>query len=401
MPLVTDSGISPLSSMAPASDVAAPGGRRRGRYKIFLGMAAGVGKTYSMLREGQAEANAGRDVVVGYLEPHDRQETVDQAAGLEMIPRRQVAYRESTLEEMDLPALLRRAPELALIDELAHTNAPGVEHEKRYQDIEYVLAAGIDVYSTVNVQHLESLNDQVAELTGIRVRETVPDAVLGSADDVVLIDITPQSLIERLLAGKVYPGERVEAALNNFFKLENLSALREVALRQVAEEVEAKRIPAESGSSGRGREERLIDTAAPQAIGERLLALVTPRPESQRVVRRAWRSAQRLGGELDLLWVTDRDPKPDEQEQIDALRRLASVLGAHLLVEHGDDVALTTQRVAIERGTTYILMGTPRPRNAMRRLIEPALPFRLLGLLPGVDLRIVADRTQMTKEEDG
>ena len=278
MPLVTHSGISPLSSMAPASDVAAPGGRRRGRYKIFLGMAAGVGKTYSMLREGQADANAGRDVVVGYLEPHDRQETVDQAAGLEMLPRRRVAYRDSTLEEMDLPALLRRMPELALIDELAHTNAPGVEHQKRYQDIEYVLAAGIDVYSTVNVQHLESLNDQVAELTGIRVRETVPDAVLGSADDVVLIDITPQSLIERLLAGKVYPGERVEAALNNFFKLENLSALREVALRQVAEEVEAKRIPAESGTSGRGREERLIDTAAPQAIGERLLALITPSP---------------------------------------------------------------------------------------------------------------------------
>ncbi len=176
-----------------------------------------------------------------------------------------------------------------------------------------MLAAGIDVYSTVNVQHLESLNDQVAELTGIRVRETVPDAVLGSADDVVLIDITPQSLIERLLAGKVYPGERVEAALNNFFRLENLSALREVALRQVAEEVEAKRIPAESAAGGRGREERLIDNAAPQAIGERLLALITPRPESQRVVRRAWRSAQRLGGELDLLWVTDRDPKPDEQ----------------------------------------------------------------------------------------
>ena len=373
----------------------------RGRYKIFLGMAAGVGKTYRMLQEGQAEAESGLDVVIGYLEPHDRQDTVDQAAGLEMIPRRRVAYRDSTLEEMDLPALLRRAPELALIDELAHTNAPGVEHEKRYQDIEDVLAAGIDVYSTVNVQHLETLNDQVAELTGIRVRETVPDAVLGSADDVVLIDITPQSLIERLLAGKVYPGERVEAALNNFFKLENLSALREVALRQVAEEVEAKRIPAESGTGGRGREERLIDIAAPQAIGERLLALITPRPKSQRVVRRAWRSAQRLGSELDLLWVTDRDPKPEEQEQIDALRRLASVLGAHLLVEHGDDVALTAQRVAIERGTTYILMGTPKPRNAMRRLIEPALPFRLLGLLPGVDLRIVADRTRMTKEEDG
>jgi two-component system sensor histidine kinase KdpD len=220
--------------------------------------------------------------------------------------------------------------------------------------------------------------------------------VLGAADDVVLIDITPQSLIERLLAGKVYPGERVEAALNNFFKVENLSALREVALRQVAEEVEHKRIPSEQ--VGRSRQERLIDTAAPQAIGERLLALVTPKPESQRIVRRAWRSAQRLSGELDLLWVADHEPDEQEQEQLEALRRLASVLGAHLLVEHGDDVAAVTQRVAGERGTTYVLMGTPKPRSAVRRLLQPALPFRLLGLLPGVDLRIVADRTQMKKE---
>src|SRR5450755_434421 len=396
MHLVTDG-----TATSALRDEVARDDTRRGRYKIFLGMAAGVGKTYRMLQEGQAEAEAGRDVVIGYLEPHGRAETVALAEGLEIVPRQRVTYRDTTIEEMDLPAILRRAPELCLIDELAHTNAPGVEHVKRFEDIEDVLSAGIDVYSTVNVQHLESLNDQVAELTGIRVRETVPDAVLGSADDVVLIDITTQSLIERLLAGKVYPGERVEAALNNFFKLENLSALREVALRQVAEEVEAKRIPSESGAGGRGREERLIDTVAPQAIGERLLALITPRPESQRVVRRAWRSAQRLGGELDLLGVTDHDPDPAEQEQLDALRRLASVLGAHLLIEHGDDVALTAQRVAIERGSTYILMGTPKPRNAIRRLIEPALPFRLLGLLPGVDLRIVADRTRMTKEEDG
>jgi len=159
------------------------------------------------------------------------------------------------LEEMDLPAILQRAPELALIDELAHTNARGVQHDKRYQDVEDVLNAGIDVFSTVNVQHLESLNDQVAELTGVRVRETVPDSLLGAADDIVLVDITPQSLIERLLAGKVYPGERVQGALNNFFKVENLSALREVALRQVAEEVEAKRLPAEHAVA-RGREER-------------------------------------------------------------------------------------------------------------------------------------------------
>jgi two-component system sensor histidine kinase KdpD len=366
-----------------------------GHHKIFLGMAAGVGKTYQMLREGQAEAENGRDVVIGYLEPHGRVATVAQADGLETVPRRRVSYRDSELEEMDLPALIRRQPELALIDELAHTNAPGLEHAKRYEDVEDVLAAGIDVFSTVNVQHLESLNDQVAELTGIRVRETVPDAVIGGADEVVLIDITPQSLIERLLAGKVYPTERVQAALNNFFKVENLAALREVALRQVAEEVEAKRIPVDG--AGRPGDERLIDTAAPAAVGERLLALVKPTPRSQRVVRRAWRSAQRLGAELDVLWVSDHDPNAAEQEQLDALRQLASVLGAHLLIEHGDDVAQVVQRVAQDRGTTYVLIGTPEPRGALRRLTRPALTDRLLATLPGVDLRIVADRTKRVK----
>ncbi|MBV8988979.1 MAG: histidine kinase [Solirubrobacterales bacterium] len=365
----------------------------RGHYKIFLGMAAGVGKTYQMLQEGHAEAELGRDVVIGYLEPHGRADTLAQAQGLELIPRRRVVYRDAELEEMDLPAILRRQPELCLIDELAHTNVPGMEHAKRYQDIEDVLIAGIDVFSNVNIQHLESLNDQVCDLTGVRVRETVPDAILGSADEVVLVDITPETLIERLIAGKVYPSERIQTALNNFFKVENLSALREVALRQVAEEIEAKRIP--SGEvGGRPRSDRLIDTAAPQAVGERLLALITPRPSSQRVVRRAWRSAQRLGAELDILWVADHEPDADEREQLDALRRLASVLGAHLLVEHGDDVAVVAQRVAHERGTTYVLMGTPKPRGALRRMTRPALPFRLLGLLPGVDLRIVADRTQ-------
>ena len=387
-------GVPAEIASATIADVQATG---RGHHKVFLGMAAGVGKTYQMLREGQAEAENGRDVVIGYLEPHGRADTMAQAEGLELVPRRRVAYRDSVLEEMDTPALLRRRPELALIDELAHTNAPGVEHAKRYEDVEDVLAAGIDVFSTVNVQHLESLNDQVAELTGIRVRETVPDAVVGAADEVVLIDITPQSLIERLVAGKVYPSERVQAALNNFFKVENLAALREVALRQVAEEVEAKRVPIEAG--GRPGDERLVNTAAPTAVGERLLALVKPHTKSQRVVRRAWRSAQRLGAELDVLWIADHEPDAEEQEQLEALRRLTSVLGAHLIVEHGEDVATVTQRVARDRGTTYMLMGTPQPRSALRRLTQPALPDRLLALLPGVDLRIVADRTQRTKGE--
>ncbi len=349
---------SPALASLPAALVMSP--PSRGHYKIFLGMAAGAGKTYRMLQEGHAEAESGRDVVIGYVEPHGRAETLALAQGLELVPRRRVVYRDTDLDEMDLRAILRRQPELCLIDELAHTNAPGVEHETRYEDIEDVLTAGIDVFSSVNVQHLESLNDQVCELTGVRVRETVPDAILGTADEVVLIDVTPETLIERLTAGKIYPSERIQAALNNFFKIENLSALREVALRHVAQEVEAKRIPP-IDPAGHPRDERLIDTAVPQAVGERLLALITPRPASQRVVRRAWRSAQRLGAELDILWVADHEPRRDEQEQLDALRRLASVLGAHLLIEHGDDIALVTQQVAQDRGTTYILMGTPQP----------------------------------------
>ena len=372
--------------------------RSRGRYKVFLGMAAGVGKTYRMLQEGHAAAEEGRDVAIGYLEPHGRVETLEQAEGLEVIPRRTVRYRDTTMSEMDLPAVLRRRPELCLIDELAHTNAPGLEHPKRYEDIADVLAAGIDVYSTVNVQHLESLNDQVAELTEIRVRETVPDSILTSADDVVLIDITPESLIERLRAGKVYPAGRIQSALQNFFKVENLTALREVSLRQVAEEIEAKRLPSPTStataSGGRRDDERMIDRRGPSAIGERLLALVTPCPESQRIVRRAWRSASRLGAELDLLWVTGREPRGDEVEQVEALRRLAGVLGAHLLIEHGSDVAEVAARVARERGTTYVLMGRPSRRSALRRLGSPPLPARLMNLLPGVDLRIVADRSQ-------
>ena len=365
----------------------------RGHYKIFLGMAAGVGKTYRMLQEGKAEQAAGRDVVIGYLEPHDRSETEAQAEGLERLPRRAVEYRGSTVEEMDLPSIFQRAPDLCLIDELAHSNRPGLEHAKRYEDIEDVLDAGIDVFSTVNVQHLESLNDRVAELTGVRVRETFPDQVLGSADEVVLVDLTPEALIARLRAGKVYPSERVPAALNNFFRVENLSALREVVLRQTAEEVESKRaVPA--GELLGTREELLADEA-PRAVAERVLALITPRSRSQRLVRRAWRSAQRLGAELDLLYVAKPGSplRGEEREQLEALRGLASVLGAHLLVEEGDDLVDTAAQVAAERGTTYVLIGQPQPHTGVRRFTE-SLPDRLLRKLPGVDVRIVADRSR-------
>jgi two-component system, OmpR family, sensor histidine kinase KdpD len=358
----------------------------RGHLKVFLGMAAGVGKTVRMLQEGRAELEAGRDVAIGLLETHGRADTLLAAEGIERLARRRITYRGSTLEELDLPGVLARAPELCLIDELAHTNAPGVEHGKRFEDVGDVLEAGIDVFSTMNVQHLESLNDTIAELSGVRVRETVPDSVLQRADEIVIVDLTPEALLERLRAGKVYPAERVDAALQGFFKIENLSALRETALRQVAQEVESRRRV--EGADGR---------AAEAAIGERLLALVEPYPGAQRLVRRAWRSAQRLGADLDLLWV--RKPGradglgEDTERSLHALRQLASVLGAELLVEEGDDVAETAARVSAERGTTYILLGASRPARGLARLREP-LAQRLVRLAPGVDVRIVADRSR-------
>jgi two-component system sensor histidine kinase KdpD len=369
----------------------------RGHLKVFLGMAAGSGKTYRMLIEGQVEQEAGRDVVIGLLETHGRAETAKLAEGLPNLPRRRITYRDTTITEMDLPAVLARAPEVCLIDELAHTNAPAVEHAKRYEDVEDVLAAGIDVFSTLNVQHLESLNDTIAELSGVRVRETIPDAVLGKADEIVLIDLTPEALLERLRAGKIYPGERIDAALNNFFKIENLQALREIALRQVAEDVGAKRLTTEV-TTARGDDN--VAAAVPQAIAERLLALVEPYPGSQRLVRRAWRSAQRLGGELDLVWVRKPSQKLSEEQErsVAALRQLAGLLGATMLVEESDDVPAAIADVARRRGTTYILMGRSRPARGPARLRTP-LPQLLMERLPGVDVRIVADRSSRQAAE--
>jgi two-component system, OmpR family, sensor histidine kinase KdpD len=362
----------------------------RGHYKIFLGMAAGVGKTYRMLQEGQAVKAAGRDVTIGYLEPHDRPDTAVQAAGLEQLPRRTVEHRGHTVAEMDLPAIFNRAPELCLIDELAHTNPPGLEHHKRYEDIADVLDAGIDVYSTVNVQHLEALNDQVTELTGVRVRETFPDTVLTSADEIVLVDVTPEALTQRLREGKVYPPDRVPSALNGFFRIENLAALREVALRQVAEDVENRRLVSPVEALGT-REEQIFGDAPPP-VAERILALVEPDERSRRLVRRAWRSAQRLAADLDLLYVQPpgNPPRDEQRGQLEELRRLAKILGATFIVEESDDVADAAARVAADRATTYILIGQPHPRGPLGRLREP-LTERLIRKLPGVDVRIVAD----------
>ena len=314
----------------------------RGHLKVFLGMAAGVGKTVRMLQEGRAELEAGRDVAIGLLETHGRADTLIAADGIERLARRRITYRGSTLEELDLPGVLARAPELCLIDELAHTNAPGVEHGKRFEDVDDVLEAGIDVYSTMNVQHLESLNDNIAELSGVRVRETVPDSVLQRADEIVIVDLTPEALLERLRAGKVYPAERVDAALQGFFKIENLSALRETALRQVAQEVSrgggsrAPTGPRPRRRSASGCSRWSSPTRAPSGwCGGRGARRSGWGPTST-CCGSASRASRRAG--------------EDTERSLHALRQLASVLGAELLVEEGDDVAETAARVSRRAG---------------------------------------------------
>jgi two-component system, OmpR family, sensor histidine kinase KdpD len=361
-----------------------------GHYRILLGMAAGVGKTYRMLEEGRQAHDEGRDVVIGYLEPHDRPETAALAEGLEQVQRLHTEHGHLELAEMDVDAVLARKPELALVDELAHTNASGMRNEKRYQDIDEILAAGIDVISTVNIQHLESLNDTIFELTGVRVLETFPDHVLDEADEVVLVDLTPEALQQRLEAGKVYPRERADVALINFFRLDNLSSLRELALREVAEDVEER------------REATVLDPLSQQAVGERVLALIEPQPKSQRILRRAWRSSQRLGGEIDALWVrpTGREITSEEAIQLAALRRLASVLGVHLLEVEGDDLVAAVHRVAGERGSTYIFVGTP-DESRRREIFGGSLLSRMVRELPGIDIRVVANRADRPARSDG
>ena len=351
-------------------------------------MAAGVGKTYRMLQEGRQAQAQGRDVVIGYLEPHDRPETATLADGLEVVPRLRSEHGALELEEMDTDAVIRRRPELALVDEVAHTNAPELRNEKRYQDIDEILEAGISVISTANVQHLESLNDSIFELTGIRVRETFPDRILDQADEVVVVDLSPEELRERLRTGKVYSKERAEVALENFFQHDNLAALRELVLREVAEDVEERRRP------------DALEPFSQQAVAERVLALVEPQPKSQRILRRAWRSAQRLGAEIDALWVRHpgREPTPEEVTQLAALHRLASVLGIRFLEEEGDDLVETVRRIARERGSTYIFVGTPDERRRVE-ILRGSLLSRMVRELPGIDIRVIADRAVREEPE--
>jgi two-component system sensor histidine kinase KdpD len=344
-------------------------------------MAAGVGKTYRMLQEGRQALDEGTDVVIGYLEPHDRPDTAALAVGLETVPHLRSTVGHVELAEMDVDAVVAREPELALVDELAHTNLPEARNRKRYEDIDEILAAGIGVTSTVNVQHLESLNDEVFELTGVRVRETFPDRILDEADEVVLVDLTPEALQQRLRNGKVYPRERIDAALDNFFRIENLGALRELVLRELAEDVEARRTTT------------VLDPLSQQAVAERILVLVTPEPRSQRILRRAFRSGQRLGSEIDTLWV--RRPgqalSEDEQVSLAALRRLAGILGAHFVELEGENLPDSVKRFAAERGSTYIFVGTP-DESRRTEILRGSLISKLVREIPGVDIRVVADR---------
>ncbi len=308
---------------------------------------------------------------------------------MEVVPHLHTEHGGLELNEMDVDAVIRRAPELALVDELAHTNAPGMRNEKRYQDIDEILDAGIDVISTVNVQHLESLNDEVAELTEVRVRETFPDRILDEADEVVLVDLTPEALQQRLRAGKIYAPDRAEAALLNFFRTENLSRLRELALREVAEDVESR------------RKNAVLDPLSQQAISERVLALVEPQAKSQRIMRRAWRSAERLGAQMDAMWVRKPGHELTDQEQtsLAALRRLAIVLGCHFLEEEGDDLVAAVRRVAYERGTTYVFVGTP-DESRKREILSGSLLSALVRSLPGIDIRVVANRADRPEPEE-
>ena len=304
-----------------------------------------------MLQEGRAEAESGRDVVIGYLEPHGREETVAQAEGLEIVPRRERRLpRHAAARRWTCRRCSRASPELCLIDELAHTNAPGVEHEKRYEDVRDVLDAGIDVFSTVNVQHLESLNDQVAQLTGTRVRETIPDEVLSAADEVVLIDLTPEALIARLRAGKVYRARaRAGGAEQLLQDREPRGAARDGAAPgrrgRRGQAARARAGPAvRRDEEGVGRRRRPRRRRSPSACWRSRRS----RRDSEHVVRRAWRSAQRLDAELDVLVVRPpgRAPSAEDRERLEALRRLTSMLGARLRVEEGEDVAA----VAIDVG---------------------------------------------------
>lgn len=361
----------------------------RGTLRIFFGYAAGVGKTFSMLESAHQAAKQGREVVVGYIEPHARPETQALTAGLETLPVREIPYREVTLREFDVDAALTRKPEILLVDELAHTNAAGSRHEKRWQDIEELLHAGIDVWTTLNVQHIESLNDVVGQVTGVVVRETIPDRVFDAADELELVDITPEELLERLHAGKVYLPEQAQRAIEKFFQKGNLAALRELSLRQAT-----RRVHDDVQSA---REQRAVKQ--PWATSDRLLVCIGPSPTTARVIR----TAKRMATALDAPWTalsvdqTGASSGSTVKQQISQHFRLAERLGAETLTLAGQDVTSTILDYARSRNVTKILIGkSDQPR--WKRLLFGTVVDNLLDKSSEIDVYVIRGKEDEARD---
>ena len=320
-----------------------------GRFRIYLGAAAGVGKTYAMLNEGHRRQERGADVVVGFVESHGRPLTEALIGDLEVVPRQVVEYRGSRLEEMDLAAVLARRPKIALVDELAHTNVPGSgKNEKRWQDVLDILAAGIGVITTVNIQHLESIADEVEQMTGARVRERVPDRVVRKADQIELVDSSPEQLRRRMLHGNIYPQVKVSQALTNFFRTDNLTALRELALRFLADETDDELL----------EHLRRHETSVVWETCERVMVAVTAAPGADALLRRAARMAARLKSELDVVHVTTSDgTRPGDRPAIEKLQQLATDVGARWHELQDDDPARAIAGFAQQHQITQIVIG--------------------------------------------
>jgi two-component system, OmpR family, sensor histidine kinase KdpD len=363
--------------------------RKRGRLKVFLGYAAGVGKTFQMLTEANELKRRGVDAVIAYFEPHNRPETIALSEGVEAIPRKVIDYRGSRFEEMDADAVLRRHPEIAVVDEFPHTNVPGSERLKRWEDVQVLLDAGIDVLTTMNVQHLESLNDQIWQSTGVRVRETIPDWVLKQADEVVMVDVTPGALLNRLARGVIYAPDRAQSALQNFFKESTLVALRELAMRQAAYAIET-RLPGEEPAPAEGA---LAADAQPR---ERLLLLIGPDPASAALIRRGRRVADHIKAECFAVYVTET---PDlqgladsERESLERHLNFARGLQIETRILQGSDIAETMVNFARIHGITQIFVAREKP-TALRSWFASALVQRIVNRARDMQVTVVADRS--------
>jgi len=364
--------------------VSAPSGERRGRLRVLLGYAAGVGKTYEMLSEGQRLRSDGVDVVIGYFEPHGRRDTISRTEGLEAVPRRRVEYRGAVFEEMDTDAVIARHPQVCLVDEFAHTNVPGSPRGKRWEDVLALLDAGIDVYTTMNVQHLESLNDQVWQISGVRVRETVPDWVMKEADEVVMVDVTPRALVHRLERGVVYAPDKAQRALANFFQESTLAALRELAMRQTAHEVDIRH----------SAEERRPESGPQARAAERILICVGPEAASAALIRRGRRVADFIHAECFALFVRPTRGEPvseSERESVDRHLNFARNLHIETRVLESDDVPAAIVDFARMYQITQVFMGRPRRFHRLpmmgRNLVQ-----RVVELAHDMQITIVAER---------